>query len=117
MIRFLVSRIVQGLVVIFAVITITFTLSKLVPGGAVRSERNVSEETKRAQEEYYGLNKPWVVQLGLQLKHYATLDLPDSYHYKGRGVDEIIASGFPVSAAVGVAALLILGLLRVDNRA
>jgi oligopeptide transport system permease protein len=107
MIRFLVSRIVQGLVVIFAVITITFTLSKLVPGGAVRNERNVTEEARKAQEEYYGLNKPWIVQLGLQLKHYATLDLPDSYHYKGRGVDEIIASGFPVSAAVGVAALLI----------
>jgi oligopeptide transport system permease protein len=107
MIRFLVSRIIQGLVVIFAVITITFTLSKLVPGGAVRNERNVTEEVRKAQEEYYGLNKPWLVQLGLQLKHYATLDLPDSYHYKGRGVDEIIASGFPVSAAVGVAALLI----------
>jgi oligopeptide transport system permease protein len=107
MIRFLVSRIIQGLVVIFAVITITFTLSKLVPGGAVRNERNVTEEARKAQEEYYGLNKPWIVQLGLQLKHYATLDLPDSYHYKGRGVDEIIASGFPVSAAVGAAALLI----------
>lgn len=107
MIRFLVSRFVQGVVVILAVITITFTLSQMVPGGAIRNERNVSEETKKAQEEYFGLNKPWIVRLGLTIKHYATLDLPDSYHYKGRGVDEIIASGFPVSATVGAAALLI----------
>jgi oligopeptide transport system permease protein len=107
MIRFLVSRFVQGVVVILAVITITFTLSQMVPGGAIRNERNVSEETKKAQEEYFGLNKPWIVRLGLTIKHYATFDLPDSYHYKGRGVDEIIASGFPVSATVGAAALLI----------
>lgn len=107
MIRFLLSRLAQGIVVILAVITITFTLSQMVPGGAVRNERNVSEETRKAQEEYYGLNKPWIVRLGLTLKHYLTLDLPESYHYKGRGVDEIIASGFPVSATVGVAGLLI----------
>lgn len=107
MIRFLLSRIVQGIVVILAVITITFTLSEMVPGGAIRNERNVSEETKKAQEEYFGLNKPWIVRLGLTIKHYATLDLPESYHYKGRGVDEIIASGFPVSATVGMAGLLI----------
>lgn len=107
MIRFLLSRLVQGIIVIFAVITITFALSKMVPGGAVRNERNITEEARKAQEEYYGLNKPWIVQLGLQLKHYATLNLPESYHYKGRGVDEIITSGFPVSAMVGGAALLI----------
>ncbi len=107
MIRFIVSRFVQGIIVIFAVITITFALSQMVPGGAIRTERNITEEARKAQEEYYGLNKPWYVQLGLQFKHYATLDLPESYHYKGRGVDEIIASGFPVSAAVGGAALLI----------
>jgi oligopeptide transport system permease protein len=35
------------------------------------------------------------------------LDLPESFHFKGRGVDEIIASGFPVSAAVGLTALMI----------
>lgn len=107
MIRFLVSRFVQGVVVILAVITITFTLSQMVPGGAIRNERNVSEETKKAQEEYHGLNKPWIARLGLTIWHYATFDLPDSYHYKGRGVDEIIASGFPVSATVGLGGLVI----------
>lgn len=107
MIRFLLSRLAQGIVVILTVIVITFALSQMVPGGAVRNERNVSEETRKAQEEYYGLNKPWIVRLGLTLKHYLTLDLPESYHYKGRGVDEIIASGFPVSATVGLAGLLI----------
>ena len=103
MIRFLVSRIVQGIIVILAVITITFMLS---PGGSAPNERAISKEAQKAQDEYYGRNKPWIVQLALQFKHYATLDLPESGHYKGRGVDEIIASGFPVSAAIGIPALL-----------
>lgn len=109
MIRFLVNRFVQGIVVILAVITITFALSQMVPGGPIRSERNITEEAKKAQAEYYGLNKPWPVRLGITIKHYLTLDLEmrESYHYKGWNVKEIITSGFPVSATVGLAALAI----------
>jgi oligopeptide transport system permease protein len=107
MIRFLLSRLLQGIIVILAVITITFALSRMLPGGPIQSEKNTSPEAIAAQRAYLGLDKPWYVQLGLQISHYATLDLPESFHFKGRGVDEIIASGFPVSAAVGFTALMI----------
>jgi len=107
MLRFLLSRIVQGILVVFAVICITFGLSHMIPGGPIRTERNASPEALAAQKAYYGLDKPWYEQLRLHLVHYVTLDLPESSHYKGRGVDEIIASGFPVSAAIGIPALLI----------
>lgn len=107
MIRFLLSRLLQGIIVILAVITITFALSRMLPGGPIQSEKNTSPEAIAAQRAYLGLDKPWYEQLGLQIAHYVMLDLPESFHFKGRGVDEIIASGFPVSAAVGVAALLI----------
>jgi oligopeptide transport system permease protein len=107
MIRFLLSRLLQGILVILAVITITFALSRLLPGGPIQSEKNASPEAIAAQRAYLGLDKPWYVQLGLQIAHYVTLDLPESFHFKGRGVDEIIASGFPVSAAVGLTALMI----------
>lgn len=107
MIRFLLSRLLQGILVILAVIAITFALSRLLPGGPIQSEKNASPEAIAAQRAYLGLDKPWYVQLGLQIAHYVTLDLPESFHFKGRGVDEIIASGFPVSAAVGLTALVI----------
>lgn len=107
MIRFLLSRLLQGILVILAVIAITFALSRLLPGGPIQSEKNASPEAIAAQRAYLGLDKPWYVQLGLQIAHYVTLDLPESFHFKGRGVDEIIASGFPVSAAVGLTALMI----------
>lgn len=107
MLRFFLSRVIQGIIVIAMVITITFALSNMIPGGPFVKERNASKEAIAAQEAYYGMDKPWPVRLGLQFVRYATFDLPESYHYKGRGVDEIIASGFPVSAAIGIPALLI----------
>jgi oligopeptide transport system permease protein len=107
MIRFLLSRFFQGIVVILAVITITFALSRMLPGGPIQSEKNSSPEAIAAQRAYLGLDKPWYIQLGMQIGHYARLDLPESFHFKGRGVDEIIASGFPVSGAVGLTALAI----------
>jgi len=107
MIRFLVSRIVQGIIVIFAVITITFALLKLSPTGPFQSERATTPEALQAKISYYGLDKPVYVQLWRYYTHYATLTFRESTTFQGRGVDEIIASGFPVSATVGGAALLI----------
>ena len=107
MIRFLLSRLLQGVIVILAVITITFALSRMLPGGPIQSEKNASPEAIAAQRAYLGLDRPWYVQLSMQIGHYAMLELPESFHFKGRGVDEIIASGFPVSAAVGFTALII----------
>jgi len=106
MLRILISRVIQGLVVILAVICITFALSNMIPGGPFQKERFASKEAIAAQEAYYGMDKPWLVRLARQIVQYATFDLPESMHYKGRGVDEIIASGFPVSAAIGIPALL-----------
>ncbi|MBL9130783.1 MAG: ABC transporter permease [Verrucomicrobiaceae bacterium] len=107
MIRFLLSRFLQGIVVIVAVICVAFLLLKQSPGGPFRSERALSPEAQKAREEYYGLDKPLPVQLWRHVVHYATFDFPESTSYQGRGIDEIILSGFPVSAAVGITALLI----------
>ncbi len=107
MLRFLIARIVQSIAVVAAVLVITFGLMKAAPGGPFSIERNVPEHVRANLEAYYGLDKPWYVQLGRHLWNFATLRLPDSYRFKGRGVDEIIGESFPVSAKVGVAALLI----------
>jgi len=109
MIRFLLSRFIQGLLVILAVITITFAISRSVPGGPLQSEKSASPEAIAAKRAYLGLDRPWYVQLGMLIRNYATLNLDqmDSFHFQGRGVDEIIASGFPVSGAVGITALAI----------
>jgi oligopeptide transport system permease protein len=107
MLRFLVSRILQGFVVIITVLIITFVLMKAAPGGPFDRERAVPEFVKANLEEQYGLNKPWPVQLWNHVKNFLTGNWPMSYRFKGRSVAEIISNGFPPSATVGIAALLI----------
>lgn len=107
MLRFIISRLLQGIVVIFAVIAITFLLLKLSPGGPFTKEREMPPHVRAQLEAYYGLDQPWHVQLWRQMKGYATFHFPPSLKMPGRGVDEIIVQGFPVSAAIGIPALLI----------
>lgn len=107
MLRFFLSRVIQGIVVIVAVICVMFVILRLSPGGPFQSERAISEEAMAAKKAYYGLDKPLPVQLWRHLVHYATLDFEESYMFAGRKVDEVIISGFPVSAAIGLLALTI----------
>ncbi|MBX7210781.1 MAG: ABC transporter permease [Verrucomicrobiaceae bacterium] len=107
MLRFILSRIIQGFVVVFAVIVITFGLLKASPGGPFNKERQMQPHVRAMIEAYYGLDQPWWVQLWRHVKGYASFHFPESLKMPGRGVDEIIAQGFPVSAAIGIPALLI----------
>lgn len=113
MLRFLFSRLVQGIVVILAVLCITFALIKLKPGGEERSERAIPEHIQKERNMQLGLDKPWPVQLWRHVANFVTFDFPVSPQMPGRGVDEVILQGFPVSATVGLSALgiaLIIGI-------
>jgi oligopeptide transport system permease protein len=107
MIRFLLSRFLQGIVVILAVFVITFVLQKLSPTSPFNGERNVSAEVRATLESYYGYDKPWLVQMWRHVKAFATFNPPDCVKSPGRGVGEVISQAFPVSVALAVPALLI----------
>jgi oligopeptide transport system permease protein len=107
MLRFIISRILQGLVVVFAVITLTFVLLRQAPGGPFSGERAGSVVAQEKLREHYGLDKPMSTQLGLHLWKYLTLNPGLSDRIKGMEVTEIIAASFPVSVAFGLPALLI----------
>jgi oligopeptide transport system permease protein len=107
MLRFLLSRILQGVVVVFSVLIITFALVKMAPGSPFESERNIPEHIREQRRIATGLDKPLPVQLWRYIVSFITFDFPTSIKTPGRGVDEIIIQAFPVSAKVGIAALLI----------
>lgn len=107
MIRFILQRLVQGLIVIVAVISITFLIMRLAPGSPFARDREMPEYVRENLERVYGLDQPLIVQLGRNLWSFATLDLPVSFRLKGWSVGDIIAQGFPVSFTVGGCALLI----------
>lgn len=107
MIRFLLSRFLQGIVVILAVFVITFVLQKLSPTSPFNGERNVPEEVRKTLESYYGFNDPWPTQMWRHIKAFATFNPPDCIKSPGRGVGEVISQAFPVSVALAVPSLLI----------
>ena len=107
MTRFILQRLLQGIVVIIAVISITFLIIRLGPGSPFANERDMPEYVRDNLDRLYGLDQPLWVQLGRNLWSFITLDLPVSYKLKGWNVGEIIAQGLPVSFTVGGAAFVI----------
>lgn len=107
MTRFILQRLLQGIVVIIAVISITFLIIRLGPGSPFANEREMPDYVRENLDRLYGLDQPLIVQLARNLWSFFTLDLPVSYRLKGWNVGEIIAQGMPVSFTVGGAAFII----------
>ena len=107
MLRFIISRLLQAIPVIFIVITATFFLVRAAPGGPFDAEKVVLPEVKRALEAQYKLDLPLYEQYFAYLTDLAQGELGPSFKYPGRSVNEILFSGLPVTAELGFYALLI----------
>jgi len=105
--RFIALRLLQAIPVILAVITVTFFLVRVAPGGPFDSEKAVLPEVKAALERQYRLDLPLAQQYTAYLGDLAQGDLGPSFKYPGRSVNELIAAGLPVTAELGFYALLV----------
>ncbi|MCB1686889.1 MAG: ABC transporter permease subunit [Halioglobus sp.] len=105
--RFIGFRVLQSIPVLLVVITVTFFLVRIAPGGPFSSEKAVIPEVKAALEAKYRLNLPMFEQYTAYLGDLAQGDLGPSFKYPGRTVNELIAAGFPVTAELGFYALLV----------
>tara|TARA_B110000503_G_scaffold4350_2_gene5765 strand:+ start:2242 stop:3174 length:933 start_codon:yes stop_codon:yes gene_type:complete len=105
--RFIGFRVLQSIPVLLVVITVTFFLVRMAPGGPFSSEKAVIPEVKAALEAQYRLNLPIFEQYTAYLGDLAQGDLGPSFKYPGRSVNELIAAGFPVTAELGFYALLV----------
>ena len=107
MLRFALIRILQAIPVLFGVITITFALIHIAPGGPFSADKAVPPEVLIALEEKYDLNLPLWQQYVGYLKDLASGDLGPSFKYSGRSVSELIASGFPTTAELAMYSMLV----------
>jgi oligopeptide transport system permease protein len=106
MISILLKRFVHGLIVLWAVATLTFLLLRLAPGGPFDSERKLPPEIIANLEAKYHLNEPVLEQYVRYLAGLTHGDFGPSYKYLDRGVTEIIADTLPTSALLGILAVL-----------
>jgi oligopeptide transport system permease protein len=103
---YLVKRILLALVTILFVITVTFFLMHMIPGGPFLSEKAVTKEVQEAMERKYGLDKPLIVQYFTYFGGVLRFDFGWSLKQRGMTVNELIISGFIESAKVGGLAAL-----------
>ena len=102
----LLKRLVHGVIVLWAVATLTFVLLRLAPGGPFDSERKLPPEILANLEAKYHLNEPVLGQYLRYLGALARGDLGPSYKYLDREVTEVIADTLPTSALLGGLAVL-----------
>lgn len=106
---YIVKRLFASILTMFVLVTITFFLMHAVPGGpfSPAEERKVPKSVMEKMEAKFGLNEPLGVQYVNYLKSIAQGDLGFSFKQADVTVNELISRGFPVSAKVGIVAIII----------
>lgn len=102
MARFILMRLLQAIPVLLVVITVTFFLVRLAPGGPFSAEKAVPAEVLKALEARYHLDQPVINQYFSYLGDLARGDFGPSFKYPGRSVNEMIAAGLPATAELGL---------------
>ncbi len=106
MIRFLARRLIWFVITIWVVMSVSFLLARAAPGGPFTQERKLPPHVEDAWREKYNLNDPLIVQYVNYFVNLAQFDLGLSFKMHDFTVNEVIAAGFPISASLGLMALL-----------
>ena len=125
MLRYIGKRVFSGVITILVLITLTFFMMHYIPGSPfIKGEQKMPPEVLQRIKEKYGLDQPRFVQYLTYMKNIAKGDFGISFKKAGTTVNGIIDRGFPVSARVGLVAIVLsvligitLGILSAVKRA
>ena len=107
MLNYVLKRLLTAIPTLLVLVTLTFFLMRAAPGGPFDRGRVLPPAIEQAMAAAYHLDEPLSQQYLRYLGGLLTGDLGPSFQYEGYSVGELIASGFPVSAALGVCALML----------
>lgn len=114
MFRLIISRVLQAFAVVFFLFTLTFFAIRAIPGDPLSTDdKSMPTHVKEKIEEYYGLDKPLIVQYGRYVKNVLQGDLGLSTSKPGRTVNEIIVQSLPASLLVGIGGITVAVLLGI----
>jgi ABC-type dipeptide/oligopeptide/nickel transport system permease component len=108
--RYTVRRLIQGIITVWFIATATFFAMHSVPGDPLTQDRAVSADIRANLEAKYGLDKPLGQQYLIFLGNLTRGDFGISFTQKNREVNDIIREHFPVSATLGILAIVFAGL-------
>lgn len=105
MVRYIIKRLFIGVVTIWALITITFFLIRIMPGSPFEAD-NLSQSAIERLESTYGLDEPMWKQYILYMENLMHGDLGISYK-KNVSVNTLIARGFPYTLSIGLLSIAV----------
>jgi ABC-type dipeptide/oligopeptide/nickel transport system permease component len=112
--RFVIRRLAGLIFVLLGVSFITFILGYITPGTAVDVLCNKCDAARLAALHHiYGLDLPWYEQYGRFLNNLLHFDLGLSYQIRGLKVVDVLSGRIPVSAMLGITALVLQVLIGV----
>jgi oligopeptide transport system permease protein len=104
---YMLRRVAGFLPVLFVIVSLSFFMMRLAPGGPFDQERALPEQVRANIEARYHLDEPLWRQYLRYLGNVARGDLGPSFRYPDRSVNELLTLGFPVSLTLGLCALAI----------
>jgi oligopeptide transport system permease protein len=107
MLRYALRRIGGLIPTLLVIITVSFCIVRLAPGGPFDQEQTLTPVVRANLDRLYGLDQPLMVQYGRYLSGLLHGDFGPSLSQRDFTVTELIAQGLPVSVTVGLGAILL----------
>jgi oligopeptide transport system permease protein len=107
MLKLALRRVAALIPTLLIIITVSFVIIRLAPGGPFDEEQGVSPEVRANLERLYGLDRPLPVQYLHYLRALAHGDFGPSLRQRDFTVSELIERGLPLSAALGLCAIVL----------
>ena len=107
MLTYVIRRLITAIPTLFVIVTMSFFLIRVAPGGPFNQERGLSPEVKANLEAQFGLGDPLWRQYLNYLNNLLHGNLGPSYNLPDFTVGELFAKGLPISIQLGTSALIL----------
>ncbi len=115
MTKYVIKRLLGIIPTLLIIITVSFFIVRLAPGGPFDGERNLPEIIKRNIEAKYHFDEPLLMQYGRYMFDVLRGDLGPSYRYNDHDVNFYIFQSLPNSMILGVIAISISVLFGISS--
>ncbi|WP_310620837.1 oligopeptide ABC transporter permease OppB [Flexibacterium corallicola] len=118
MLRYVLSRLLSAIPTLFLIVTLSFFLIRIAPGGPFDLERPLEAKVMENLNKIYNLDKSLWEQYLLYMNSILHGDFGPSFFFRDFSINELFASSLPISMQLGLTslclALIVGGMLGVS---
>lgn len=107
MLRYVLSRLLSAIPTLFLIITMSFFLMRVAPGGPFDLERPLEAKVMENLNKIYNLDKSLWEQYLIYLKSVLSGDFGPSFFFRDFSINELFAQSLPISMRLGLSALVL----------